>query len=371
MKNKIFKYDFLIVGAGLVGSLAAIALHKKKYNVLIIEKNKIFPDDQRTLAVNANSRDFLKNLGIWKELKSNFESIDKIVIKDYVNKDDLIFQNSDESMGSVIFNRSLLKISRDFLFRNKILLTGIDFNYFNIKPKTTVTINKKRYTFNKVIISLGKNYLNSEKLKKNTFDFGHQAYVGFFNHKKNHNQTAYEIFTPEGPLAVLPSPSKQKKNSTFIFSTKNKMNFGNLSTLIKKNFNISHGKINLKPSISHFPIRPHLSRPIQKDILLIGDTAHSIHPVAGQGWNLGIKDVQALCSCLDKYNIDNTNFDDYYFSKRIVENITYLTFTNLLNYIYENQKPFTKSIIKTSHLILSNFSYIKNLFIKQAMGKIN
>ena len=92
MKNKIFKYDFLIVGAGLV-DLAAIALHKKKYQVLVIEKNKLFPKDERTLAVNANSRDFLKDLGIWKDLKSNHEPIDKIVIKDYVNEDYLIFHN--------------------------------------------------------------------------------------------------------------------------------------------------------------------------------------------------------------------------------------------------------------------------------------
>ena len=97
MKNKIFKYDFLIVGAGLVGSLAAIALHKKKYKVLVIEKNKLFPKDERTLAVTANSRDFLRDLGIWKDLKSNFESIDKIVIKDYLNKNDLIFHNEKES----------------------------------------------------------------------------------------------------------------------------------------------------------------------------------------------------------------------------------------------------------------------------------
>ena len=69
MKNKIFKYDFLIVGGGLIGSLAAIALLKKKFKVLVIEKNKALPDDQRTLAVNANSRDFLKNLGIWEKLK--------------------------------------------------------------------------------------------------------------------------------------------------------------------------------------------------------------------------------------------------------------------------------------------------------------
>ena len=371
MKNKIFKYDFLIVGAGLVGSLAAIALHKKKYKVLVIEKNKLFPKDERTLAVNANSRNFLINLGIWKNLKSNFESIDKIVIKDYINTKDLIFQNPEESMGSVIFNKSLLKISREYLIKNKILLTNIDFNLFDFKPKKLFSIKSKKFFFNKIIFSFGKNYKSHENLKKNTFDSGHHAYVGFFKHQKNHNQTAYEIFTMNGPLAVLPSPSKNKKSSTFIFSTKNTMNFSNLSTMIKRNFHSSHGNINLRSSISYFPIKPHLSRSIQKDIILIGDTAHSIHPVAGQGWNLGIKDIQALCSCLEKYDIDEINFDDYYFSKRIIENVTYLLFTNTLNYLYENQKPFTKSVIKASHSILSQFPYFKNLFIKQAMGKIN
>ena len=371
MKNKIFKYDFLIVGAGLVGSLAAMALHQKKYKVLVIEKNKLFPNDQRTLAVNANSRDFLKNLGIWKTLKFNFESIEKIVIKDYINKKDLIFQNAEESMGSVIFNMSLLKISRDYLTKNKILLTNIDFNSLNFRAKTIVSINSKKYFFNKAIISLGKNYENSEKLKKNTFDKGHHAYVGFFKHQKKNNQKSYEIFTPKGPLAVLPSPSNEKKSSTFIFSTKNKMTFTNLSNLIKNNFYPSHGNINLRSSISYYPIKPHLSRSIQKDILLIGDTAHSIHPVAGQGWNLGIKDIQVLCSCLETYSIDDINFDDFYFSKRIFENISYLTFTNSLNFLYENKKPFTKSIIKLSHFVLSQFPYLKNLFIKQAMGKVS
>ena len=371
MKNKIYKYDFLIVGAGLIGSLAAIALHQKKYKVLVIEKNVLFPKDERTLAVNANSRDFLKDLGMWKDLKSNFESIDRIIIKDYVEKEDLIFQNAKESMGSVIFNKSLLKISREYLIKNKILLTNIDFNLFNYKPKKIFSINSKNFVCNKIIFSLGKNFENHENFKKNIFESGHKAYVGFFKHQKNHNQIAYEIFTTSGPLAVLPSPSKRKNSSTFIFSTKNKMNFNNLSAMIKNNFYSSHGNINLRPSINYYPIRPHLSRPIQKDILLIGDTAHSIHPVAGQGWNLGIKDIQTLCSCLDMYDIDEKNFDEFYSSKRIIENLTYLTFTSTLNYLYENQTPFTKSVIKASRFILSEFPYFKNLFIKQAMGRVS
>ncbi|MDB0031771.1 FAD-dependent monooxygenase [Alphaproteobacteria bacterium] len=371
MKNKIFKYDFLIVGAGLIGSLTAISLLKKKFKVLVIEKNNSLPDDQRTLAVNANSRDFLKNLGIWEKLKFENEPINKILIKDYLNKEDLAFNDSQQIMGNVIFNRSLLKIARDILVQKKIILFGVDYNSFNIKSKSSVTLNKKKFYFNKIIISLGKNYENNDVLKKYYLHSKHQAYVGFFNHQKIHNQTAYEVFTPSGPLAVLPSPSLQKKSSTFIYSTKSTMNFDSLSKLINKNFYITHGKIIVKRSISTYLIKPHLARPIQKDVLLLGDTAHSIHPVAGQGWNLGIKDIQTLCSNLDEYNIDDKNFDHFYFSKRIIDNSSYLAFTSSLNFLYERKNLLSRSIIKFSFFALTNFPKLKNLFIKQAMGKIN
>ena len=65
MKNKILNYDFLIVGSGLIGSLAALALNQKKYKVLVVEKNNTLRKDNRTLAVNARSRDFIHWLKIW------------------------------------------------------------------------------------------------------------------------------------------------------------------------------------------------------------------------------------------------------------------------------------------------------------------
>ena len=371
MKNKILNYDFLIVGGGLVGSLAAIALYKKKYKVLVIEKNNFIPDDQRTLAVNANSRDFLRQLGMWGEFIADKEPINQIIIKDSINKEDLIFQDDQESMGTVIYNKKLLQIARNYLIKKKILLAGIDFSLNKMRPQSIISINKKNYFFNKMIISLGKNYENNEILNKTKFKSLHQAYVGFFDHQKNHNQIAYEIFTPNGPLAVLPSPSTYKKSSTFIYSTKDEMNFKSLSKIIKNNFQSSHGKLKLKSKINSYPITPHISRPLQKNILIIGDTAHSIHPVAGQGWNLGIKDIQVLCESLDKYNVDDLNFDNIYFSKRIFENLSYLTFTNALNLLYESKKPIAKSLIKTSFSVLNKTPFIKNLFIRQAMGKIN
>ena len=101
-----------------------------------------------------------------------------------------------------------------------MLLTNIDFDLFNFEPKKLFSINSKNIVCNKIIFSLGKNYENNEKFKKNIFDYGHKAYVGFFQHQKDHNQIAYEIFTPSGPLAVLPSPSRQKKVQPLSFQQK-------------------------------------------------------------------------------------------------------------------------------------------------------
>ena len=92
MKNKIHKYDFLIVGAGLIGTLT-LWHYKKNFKVLVIENKNKIPIDKRTLAVNANSKDFLQQLGIWKILKSKPQPINKIIIKDYINAEPLIFTN--------------------------------------------------------------------------------------------------------------------------------------------------------------------------------------------------------------------------------------------------------------------------------------
>ena len=123
--------------------------------------------------------------------------------------------------------------------------------------------------------------------------------------------------------------------------------------------------------MNSFSINPHISIPVQKDYIIIGDTAHSIHPVAGQGWNLGIKDIQTLINHLEENGIDDINFDKVYFSKRSIENISYLAFTSFLNFLYESKQPLSKLVVQASFSALNKIPVIKNLFIKQAMGKIN
>ena len=119
MKNKIFNYDFLVVGAGLIGALTALRLSQSKYKVLIVDKKSQSPKDNRTLAVNANSKDFLEQLGLWQKLKSCPEPINKIEISDNNHTAPLIFENDNEPMGNVILNHELLTSAKDALIKKK------------------------------------------------------------------------------------------------------------------------------------------------------------------------------------------------------------------------------------------------------------
>ncbi len=370
MKNKINNYDFLIVGAGLIGAIAALVLVQKKFKVLVIEKRHNLPNDDRTLAVNANSIDFLKQLGLWSNLKSNPQPIDKIVIKDHVSKQPLIFQNEQESMGNVIFNKELYKLARKKLLNLKILKSNINLEMNEILPNKTFHINKKNYSFKKIIISIGKSIISDINHKSIVFDQQHRSYVGFFQHTKDHNDTAYEFFTNDGPLAILPAPSLNKKKSTFIYSSKKEINKKEIQKLINKKISKLHGKLVFDQSLSKFPIKPHLTKK-NKNFIYIGDSLKSIHPVAGQGWNLGIKDIQTLCKLLDQYSIEAKNLNSIYYSRRMIESTIYLSFTSILNLLYESENSFNNKIIKSGFSVLKNFKVLKYLFIKQAMGRVN
>ena len=369
LKNKIHKYDFLIVGGGMIGCLTALSLLKKKFKVLVIDKGDLSINDSRTLAVNAKSRDFLKNLNLWNKLK-HMQPIKNIYIKDYINLKDLIFENKEEDMGTVIYNKELLSNARKILLDKKSIYKNINISLPDLVQSKKTIISNKKIEYKKIILTVGKFFNNELIIDKKIFDEGHVSYVGFFNHTKNHQNNAYEIFTLKGPLAVLPAPNKNQKYSTFIYSSKTDRQI-NFQKLIFDNFKKTHGKIFLNKNIKNFAVAPHISSPIKNDLLLFGDTLRSIHPVAGQGWNLGVKDIITFLNLLDRYSIDDQNLNKLYYARRKVDSFAYLSFTSLLNLLYENDGNLNKFIIKFGYKSLLKIPFLKNIFIKQAMGRIS
>ncbi len=375
MENKILKYDFLIVGSGLIGSLLAISLIKKKHKVLVIEKEKISNkyDDQRTLAINANSRDFLESIDMWRDLKKEQKDINQIIIKThYQENESLIFENNNETMGSVIFNKDLLAKSHKYLLKKKSLLDKTLVGLEELNKQKIIKIKNKTYNFKKVIIATGKEI--QKKVNPKYFfkgSSGHRAYVGFFYHSFNHNNKAYEYFTKNGPLAALPAPYKNNTYSTFIYSTKDEISFVELKNIIKKNFYKTHGKINLSKDFFSYKISPYLFNSINvfENLIFLGDCSRSIHPVAGQGWNLGIKDIQGLNKLIETEGLSSKNFNKLFYYQRKFESSIYFFFTEIINKTYNSNRPITKFFGKASLKVLKNFNFIREVFVQQAMGK--
>ena len=119
-----------------------------------------------------------------------------------------------------------------------------------------------------------------------------------------------------------------------------------------------------------YKILPHLSKEKLNKFILIGDILRSIHPVAGQGWNLGIKDIQTLSSLLDNQKLGDENLIKKYSQMRLLESTGYLSFTTLINLLYENQSPLSILIIMGVFNSLKNVSFLRDSFIKQAMGRL-
>ena len=371
MKKKIYNYDFLIVGAGLIGSLLGFALIKKGFRVLVIEKQGKNINDERTIAVNANSKDFLSDLGIWNELKFSPAPINKINIRDLNDKNDIDFDHPNEPLGYVAYNSDVLNLIRNFLIRKNSILFNIHLKEESLSAEKSILINDKHYSFTQVVFSTGKDRIqNNNKINKISIPSNHSAYVGFFKHYKPHNHTAYEIFTPDGPLAVLPTPTKGAKQSTYIFSTQKIMDMKSLKKLLSSHFFRSHGKISLNNKTKRFKISPSINKVKSFDQILIGDALRSIHPVAGQGWNLGVKDIQDFLDLSEIYRSQLKKLTPSYYARRTPESFAYLTFTTLINSLYEKQTSLKKIMINTGFKILKNNGVLKRSFINQAMGRL-
>ena len=344
-----------------------------KSRILVLEKEGLSEgafSDQRTLAVNANSRNFLKSIDLWDKLNKKHVDIGQISIKTYLNKDELIFKEQD-AMGSVIFNKELLSIAHKILIKEKSIMGNTFMHLDQLQSDKNFKIKNKDYVFKKIIIMGGKQFIN--QVDTNHFikgDNSHKAYVGFFNHQKNHQNIAYENFTKNGPLAILPAPHKTNKYSTFIYSTQDTVSSNSMKKLIDKNFSKSHGKINLAKNIFSYPITPYLFNPKNKyhDLIFMGDSFISIHSVAGQGWNLGIKDIQSFLNLLETKSLNSENFNSIYYSRRKFESYLYFSFTEIINKTFQLNTPLSNFFGSVSLKTLKRLSFLRSLFIRQAIG---
>jgi len=383
--------DVLVVGSGLVGLVAAHCLSSLKYKVTLVDKKNFINTknsykDTRTVAISEGSKIFLESLSLWGLLESYAEPIKTINVYDRSVSNKIKFNNQtkNKKLGYVIENEKFSKILISHLKKFKNTKVQYNFNVIDVelKDKGSRVFSNNAIINSKIIIAADgkkshiKKMVGNKTFKKN---YNESALVLNFSHQKNLNNTAYEIFYKTGPLAILPmKPLKGFFQSTVIWSNQNKFlkKLTSFDNIFIKNFmeekigNIV-GNITKINSSQIFPLSAHINDSfINKHLIYIGDAAHSIHPIAGQGWNLGVNDVKNLYEISKNREIDMGSdlFCQMYNQQSYHKAFQLFQITDKLNSHFLNSGNIYRALSNIGFGFIEKNQPLKNKITKYAMG---
>ena len=344
-----------IIGDGLVSLTLAYVLIQKDIFVDIYHfKKKNLYNKSRTLGISKSNIDYFNNKII---------NIDRILwkiqnIKIYTEKD-----NNKELLEFDNKNNQIFSILRNFQLQ-KILLKNLKKNKF-IKFKKNFDLNKTQY---KLIINSDPNFplmkkFFSKKIEKN---YNSYAYTTTIIHKNIKNNTAFQNFTKNGPLAFLPLSNSETSIVYSLRSTKKKTS-PEMNDLIQKyNPIYSIKKIN---KWSNFKLRSSSLRNYHKDnILAFGDLLHKIHPLAGQGFNMSLRDIKLLSDLIDKrmslgLDLDSSLCQEFQ-KKSQDKNFIFLSGIDLIYELFNLESRINSNLFNKSINLFGNNKFI-NSFLKK------
>ena len=359
-----------IIGEGLTALSLAKSLINKKIKVHYYHKrrNSNFSSN-RTIGISKSNFEFFKEK-IFQISKNNYWKINRIEIyRDKIDTENLLkFENNKNDLFYIIKNDELIKSLKSNLIKSKLFKKIILKKNINEE-----SLNKKEYD---LIINcdannfLAKKYF-TKKISKNYYNL---AYTTILKHKKIENNTATQIFTKQGPIAFLPI-SKIETSLVYSIDIKNKkFNDRDVIDLIKKN-NPKY-KINKIDKLNSFELSSsNLRNYHYKNILAFGDMLHKVHPLAGQGFNMTIRDLRILTKIIEDkvelgIQLDSLILDE--FEKKTKDKN--FIFSKAIDLIYESFNLDKKVQNKSFSKILKGIGKNKNLnnyFIKLADTGIN
>jgi len=394
---KEFKCELHIVGGALTGLLTAYCASQLNYKIIISEKKKIISNqkkaisDKRTTAIAEGSKVFLESQGLWQYIKEFAEPIHNIKVIDKTAKSKLFFSNPKENsnLGYIVKNSKLIEVLIRLLKKKKniSIIEGAGISSINSNNSKILSFSKNEKISSDMIIAAdGKNSAVRKILGTNVFKkhYREKALVINFYHEKPHKNIAYEFFFKTGPLAILPM-QKNKNNfqSALIWSNNPQSVDMIASTELQKKYvteilneKIQQylGRITNINSIQTFHLSAHINEKFYHDrAVYIGDAAHSIHPIAGQGWNLGLRDIKSLMNMLKKSKNTKTQIGSIKFCKAYNDLCFYDAYrlfeiTDKLDWIFKNDQHYLKFVKKLGFNIINKNKTLKNQIVNFAMG---
>jgi 2-octaprenyl-6-methoxyphenol hydroxylase len=311
--------DVIIFGGGLVGLALASAFDSSGISAILVDPADPAPRatsafDGRTSAVSSTSMRMLRTIGVADHLAEPGCPIRRISVADGLERGGLHFDPDDEEpLGFMHENRHLraalqarAEAGKHLWLMWKSRVQSVD----RAEHGVIVALEDGRKLQAPLLVAAdGRNSVTREAagIRMARWKYDHQAIVSVLRHERPHEHIAYEIFYPTGPFALLPMNDDQGGHrSAIVWSVPEEDATGWLA-LNDEEFAAEAeaamggflGKIAMLAPRSSFPLGFHHAAQITAQRLaLVGDSAHAIHPIAGQGLNLGFRDVAALAQVL-------------------------------------------------------------------------
>lgn len=380
MANK--EIDILIIGGGLTGASLSLALQGLGLSTLLIESkpfnDKVNPDfDARSLALSPASQRILTMLGVWEILEGYATSIEMIHVSDQhrfgVSR---LHGERGNPLGYVVEMQYINRALGILLNKEQLLapahLKSIDFNDGIAAITTESDEIFIRAQF--IVAADGTESMMRRlcHLPVKIKDYNQQAIVANVGLVKPHGNRAFERFTPNGPLALLPM---QNNKMSLVWASKPEdakqlMNLNDDEFLqeLQTAFGYRLGRFNKIGKRYSYPLKQVLMPQQTKwPVVFVGNAAHTLHPVAGQGFNLGLRDVATLAQCIAKDGL-NSQMLEHYLKLRTHDQQMITWLTDGLIHLFTSRLPGVGVARNLGLLALDNIPALKNILARYARG---
>ncbi len=417
------EFDIIIAGGGMVGATTALALAKIKngqtsLKIALVESIEVDSNaspsfDARAVALSAASVAIYKSLDLWSKLKPVAEPILNIHISEQnhfgftrlsaerINKKCSNKNGEMDALGQVIPLDETGPVLWNAVKSFENIITFCPNKIIKIDSleepqksgKITVLLadtkkNKEQKTTAKglsakLLIAADGTFSNLAKMagiKTERTSYSQQAIIANISTEKSHNNKAFERFTQEGPLALLPLTRNRMslvwcQNEEHCQRTM-KLDDETFRSELQKSFGFRLGKINRVGERSSYPLSLHLpEKNYSGRTLLLGNSAHTLHPIAGQGFNIGLRDVASLVDSINDALITDPVLDlgseefleKYYQQRRSDWNKT-IGATDSLVRLFSNDFFPLNSVRSKALWLVDKMPFIKNKIANVAMG---
>lgn len=389
----IKQYDIVVVGAGIVGLTCALALANSPLKIAVVDaaKGKIAPSGAplpRVSAVSIASKQVFERVGVWHMLDhARMQAYDAMHVWEQDSFAEIDFsaqQVQQDALGYIIENDHIIAQmqSKAADIQNIDLLLGSKIQELTLSKDTqALQLDNQDMVLAKLVVGAdgGNSLVRRVAGYPQTFwSYNQNALVTTVETEIAHNNTARQVFTEFGPLALLPlwQPNLCSivwSQDTEMAEQLDKLAPAEFDKRLTAAFDVKLGRLTSVDKLHSFPLTMQYARQWVGDgAVIIGDAAHTIHPLAGQGANLGIMDAAALAETLIDSMENDTLIDPRLLRKferwRKSESAKMTATMELFKQLFAGKHPAKKLLRGVGMSITNKVMPAKKEIILQAMG---